>query len=62
MNLEVSEREFHTILAALRCYQEYLAVHLIYPDYDDIASNLGQVVPLESPEVNALFDRLNCDE
>ena len=31
-------------------------------DYDDIASNLGEVVPLEAPEVNALFNRLNCDE
>jgi hypothetical protein len=62
MNLEVSEREFHTILAALRCYQDYLTAHPIYPDYDDIASNLGAVEPLESPDVNALFDRLNCDE
>ena len=59
MNLEVSEREFHTILAALRCYHDYLSAHPIYPDYDDIASNLGEVEPLESREVNALFDRLN---
>ena len=59
MNLEVSEREFHTILAALRCYHDCLSAHPIYPDYDDIASNLGEVEPLESREVNALFDRLN---
>jgi hypothetical protein len=62
MNLEVSVREFHSILAALQCYQDYLNAHPIYPDYDDIASNLGQVEPLESPEINALFDRLNCDD
>ena len=62
MNVEVSEREFHTILAALRCYQDYLMAHPIYPDYDDIASNLGAVVPLESPEINAFFDRLNSDD
>jgi hypothetical protein len=60
--MEVSEREFHSILAALRCYQDYLNSHPIYPDYDDIASNLGQFVPLESGEINALCERLNFEE
>jgi hypothetical protein len=59
MNLEVDDREFHSLLAALRCYHDYLTTHPIYPDYDDIASNLGAFEPLEAPEIDALFDRLN---
>jgi hypothetical protein len=49
-------------LAALRCYHDCLSAHPIYPDYDDIATNLGEVEPLEAREVNVLYDRLNSSE
>jgi hypothetical protein len=61
MRIDVSDREFHTILAALRCYQAHLGspATAIYFD-DDIASNLGEVEPLTEAEIDALCLRLNC--
>jgi hypothetical protein len=59
MTIEVTERQFHTILAGLRCWQRYLAEHPIYVD-DDIASNCGEVQPLTQDEIDDLCERLNC--
>jgi hypothetical protein len=58
MTIEVTERQFHTILAGLRCWQRHIAQHPIYVD-DDIASNCGEVKPLTFEEIDDLCDRLN---
>ncbi len=61
ITLRVSEREFHTILAALRYWadEECQAPH----DYSEymrvIAANGGEVVPLPRDEVVALCERIN---
>ncbi len=54
----VNERQFHTIIAALRFYQLRglrVALPLVY----DIASNLGQVASLESEGIDDLVELLN---
>jgi hypothetical protein len=53
--LAVTDREFHTILAALRCWQ---ASDDREP-FRDIASNCDSVQPLTNREVDALVIRLN---
>ena len=63
MNLHVTRREFHTLLAALRLYQvrrqcgptEFSAW------IEDIASNGGQVDSLDATGIDRLCERLNTD-
>lgn len=61
MQLEVTEREFHTILASLRFWEAFVTKH---PEgdqgwFDDIASNGGEIDPLGADEIDALCLRLN---
>jgi len=63
MKFEVSEREFHTILAALRQRAFMMgkvpggrSLHAV----SGIATNLGEVEPLTEAEIDALCLRLNC--
>ena len=59
--LRVSAREFHTILAALRYYQECGQGDATRqsPRISDLASNLGEVQPLTSAEIDRLCLRIN---
>jgi hypothetical protein len=57
----VDEREFDTILAALRAYQTLLRQNsAILQDVEEIAENSGDL-PLDVAEVDDLCERLNCD-
>ena len=59
MFLNVTSREFATILAALRFWQasdRNTATNA--PEYD-IASDSGEVEPLGNDEIDALCERLN---
>lgn len=59
MYLNVTSREFATILAALRFWQasdRNTATHA--PEYD-IASDSGEGEPLGNDEIDALCERLN---
>lgn len=60
MKIEVSEREFHTILAAVRHWQcirerEIGSAHL------NIATNGGEVERLNDEEIDELCGRLNTE-
>lgn len=55
--LAVTDREFDTILAALRHYEEGLEDGSINPGIEDIAADKG--APLTVSEVDELGDRLN---
>lgn len=56
--LQVSEREFHTILAALRYWQDNPSGG--WRVENDIATNEGQVKPLDNDEIDDLCERINC--
>ena len=59
--IEVSDRELHTILAALRWWQQSGAGESLHDDgIDDIASNGGEVEPLTVDEVDVLCERVNA--
>ncbi len=53
----VSDRELHTVLAALRWWQGER-----HHDYgiNDIATNGGTCKPLTLDEIDALCERINC--
>lgn len=58
-------REQHTVLAALRLYQEeagsfYSGTLENRPWLAEIASNGGTVEPLSSEEIDDLCQRINC--
>jgi CHAD domain-containing protein len=59
--LRVSARELHTILAALRCHQEAGQCRPINRSQwlEDIATNLGEVRPLDTQEIDCLCEKLN---
>lgn len=59
MKLQVSAREFHTILAALRNWQA--TRHLKLPNLDEIATNEHTVESLTNSEIDALCERLNTE-
>jgi hypothetical protein len=58
MILNVSDREFHTILAALRHYQEDV-VDRYHPNEDEIATNGGKIEPLNVVDIDQLCERIN---
>jgi hypothetical protein len=63
MRIEISKREFHTILAALRQRAFMMAKVPGGKSLDavkGIATNLGEVEPLSEEEIDALCMRLNC--
>lgn len=58
--IEVNDREFHTILAALRWWQEGGASECSHDGMiDEIVSNGGEVEPLTVDEVDVLCERIN---
>jgi len=60
IHLKISEREFHTILAALRLWQETTNR---YEDWiGEISTNQGAVVPLNDEEIEDLCERINTTE
>jgi hypothetical protein len=61
--IRVNTREFHTILAALRCYQtaNLAPGQLVDTHYQWIASNDGCCKPLSNQEVDQLCIRLNTE-
>jgi hypothetical protein len=60
--MRISEREFHTILAALRYYQVQGQSHTTRrPTWiEEIATNGGEVVALDADEIDKLCEQLNC--
>lgn len=56
MKIEINDREFATVLAALRCYQEFGC------SAEDIATNGGEFEPLSDDEIDALCEGLNLGE
>ncbi len=58
--LEVSDRELHTVLAALRQWQWIGAEYQYRIALEDIATNGGKVEPLTLDEIDALCERINC--
>jgi hypothetical protein len=58
MQLRISEREFHTILAALRYYQVQDPENL--PEWtENLATNDGEVPALDEGEIDELCVRIN---
>lgn len=59
--LHVMGPELHTVLAALRFYQQHAqyAAANRSPWIDGIATNLGQVTALDDRRINTLCQRLN---
>lgn len=57
--MNLSPEELNTILAALRFYQSDGAASA--EDIDDLATNGGAASPLDSPQIDALCERLNSD-
>lgn len=58
----LSDREFHTVLAALRCWQQALERRTDQkppPPFDYIASDDGSVDPLSPAEIDTLCEELN---
>lgn len=55
--LKLSEREFHTVLAALRFWQERSHDTDEF-NFDEIATNLDEVEQLSDEEIDELCDRI----
>ena len=60
MRLEVTDREFHTILAALRLWQRQQAVPGA-SDCDAIATDGGSVEALDDAEIDDLCEKINVE-
>jgi hypothetical protein len=63
IKLHVNEPEFHTILAALRFYQEHRQYDSAQRSawIEAIATNSGQVVSLDASSIDRLCQRLNAN-
>jgi hypothetical protein len=59
MKIEIGDREFATILAALRCYQ---AVGCGAKGTLDIATNGGEFEHLDEDEIDILCEELNLGQ
>lgn len=59
MHLRLSNRELHTILAALRYYQVQCDTDDLPARMADLASNDGEVQPLDATEIDHLCERIN---
>jgi hypothetical protein len=66
MYINLNDREHATVLAALRYWQALLAKgepptgEQLQTIYHDIATNDGDVVPLDAPAIDELCEHLNC--
>jgi len=63
IQLRVTEQEFHSILAALRFYQECGQTGPANRSYwiHELATNAGDVSSLDHAEIDKLCERLNLD-
>jgi hypothetical protein len=67
MWIQVTDREFHTILGALREYQANLetlsAQGLLKPEelFGELVTNNGQIEPLNAEEIDILCEAVNTD-
>lgn len=63
LEIHIREREFHTILAALRFYLEHRQDDPAQRSawIETIATNWGQVVALDASGIEELCQRLNTD-
>ena len=59
MNIELSDRELATVLAALRYWANEKCGEYSYCGERQIASNMNTLVPLTDIETNALCERIN---
>jgi len=62
MIINVSDREFHTILAALRWWQSGEGERIDHSEfwvYDELATNDGEVKELTLAEIDDLCERIN---
>lgn len=61
VRIRITDRDLHTLLAALRFYQELGQGGIAerFPWIDDLASNGGKVTPLDCGGIDALCERLN---
>lgn len=59
--LHLSSREASTILAALRVYQRMGGAANLDQDLAEIANDHGQFTPLDSDQIDALCEGINCD-
>ena len=63
MKIEVTDREFHTILAALRLYQHETTTKIpFYNDIFRIATNDNALYRLRPNEIEMLCEELNTGE
>ena len=60
MNIQIDDREFHTVLAALRYWQRHGAWQDGAPN--DLATNNGDIEALTPNEIDALCERINIGE
>ena len=56
--MNLNEREFSTVLAALRYWQSNPARRAL-PEWD-IATNAGVLEPLDDDEIDELCEQFNC--
>lgn len=63
VTVKVSDVEFHTILAALRYYQEHDQTNPAHRSewIEDLATNGGEVIPLSADAIDQLCQRINCE-
>ena len=62
--ITVNDREFHTILTALRYWQQHYPLDrcdAFYP-LSNIATNGGNVEALSNDEIDTLCEEMNCGE
>jgi hypothetical protein len=56
----LSDRELATVLASLRWWQSHMEAWGRMPlDHEEIATNLGEIDPLNAEEIDELCERIN---
>ncbi len=64
MQLEINDREFHSVLAGLRALQAFKDQlrPVTINDVMELASDAGSVMPLTNDEIDELCERINTEE
>jgi len=57
--IRLTEREFHTVLAALERYNPWNASVAMGVNYEAIASDGGTITPLSQDEITKLAEEMN---